>query len=121
MANTASHQFCRIGQFCALAPYSAIRQDLPPFCLFSGLPAKFAGLNIVALKRAGFTKQNINAIKHVTKLFYIDKLMLDDIQNKAEKTSEKEWGLDEKVQQFLYFIKQSQRGISRKNILKEHK
>jgi len=115
MANCASHQFCRIGQYCALAPYSAIRQDLPPFCLFSGLPAKFYGLNIIALRRAGLSKENIHALKHVTKLFYQDKMLLQDIKTLAQKNTEKHWATDQYVQIFITFIEKSNRGISRKS------
>jgi len=109
MANTAIHQFCRVGQYSALAPFSGMRQDLPPFCLFDGRPGKFAGLNIVALKRAGFTSDRINKIKNVTKLFFQDKLPLDEIFKLAN--------LDEPfVKFFLNFAKTSDRGISRKTI-----
>ncbi len=115
MANSAAHQFCRIGQFCALAPFSAIRQDLPPFCMFSGMPAKFFGLNLVALKRAGICAESIKAIKHVTKLFYQDKLILVDIKKIAEQESEQWWAADKNVQKFLEFIQNSKRGVSKRS------
>ncbi|MCK4651251.1 hypothetical protein KAT08_03715 [Candidatus Babeliales bacterium] len=120
MANCASHQFCRIGQYCALAPFSATRQDLAPFCLFSGLPAKFYGLNVVALKRAGLNQNNINSLKHVTKLFFQNKVLLNDIKKLSQKNSEASWGKDENVQKFLEFIQNSKRGVSRKSNSKEH-
>ncbi|MFH1462032.1 MAG: acyl-ACP--UDP-N-acetylglucosamine O-acyltransferase [bacterium] len=112
MANCASHQFCRIGQFTSLAPYSAIRQDLPPFSMFSGLPAKYYGLNVIALKRAGFSQDSINAIKHIGKLFYQDKVLLTEIEKKA--AQETTWGSNEFVINFINFIKNSQRGVSKK-------
>ncbi|MBD3231762.1 acyl-ACP--UDP-N-acetylglucosamine O-acyltransferase [Candidatus Dependentiae bacterium] len=114
MANCATHQFCRIGQYCALSPYSAIRQDLPPFCMFAGLPAKFCGLNTIALKRAGFSISNINSIKHIAKLFYQDRLLLNDIENLIQKESQLQWTQDENVSIFLNFLKKSKRGVSKK-------
>jgi len=117
MANAATHQFCRIGQSTVLAPYSGIRQDLPPFCLFDGRPAKFAGLNLVGLKRSGFKKDDIDALKRVTALFYKEKLPLADIKHQAQNDST--WGKNEHVQSFLLFIEESNRGISRKTI-REH-
>jgi UDP-N-acetylglucosamine acyltransferase len=117
MANSAAHHFCRIGQFCALTPFSAIRQDLPPFCMFVGLPAKFSGLHLVALKRAGFNFENLNALKHVTKLFYQNKLLLDDINSLAQKETEMWWSSNKKVQQFLEFVKNSKRGVSKKTVI----
>lgn len=112
MANSATHQFTRIGQFTALAPFSGIRQDLPPFCLFSGQPARFYGLNVIGLKRAGFSRESINALKHLTKLFYQEKLTLDNIEQLAGQ--DPSWGTDVAVQIFLTFVKQSSRGVSRK-------
>lgn len=114
MANAATHQFCRIGQFTALAPFSATRQDLPPFSLFTGQPAAFAGLNSIALKRAGFDRATLNALKHVTKLFYQDKLPLVEIQKQAQ--AENSWGSQSHVQEFISFIEKSTRGVSRKSL-----
>ena len=115
MANAGLHQFCRVGTFAAIAPYSGTRQDLPPFCLYDGQPVKFAGLNLVALKRAGFVSKNINSLKRVTKLFFQDKLLLEEIKNLAE-NKKTDWGQDELVQKFLTFIEKSERGVSRKTI-----
>lgn len=112
MANSATHQFCRIGKFTAIAPYGGTRQDLPPFSLFNEQPAKFAGLNVIGLRRAGISRESINAIKHLTKLFYSDKISTDKIKELAK--SEPEWGLDENVQYFIEFIEKSTRGISRR-------
>lgn len=115
MAHAATHQFCRIGKFSALAPFSGIRQDLPPFCLFSGGPAAFAGLNRVALRRAGFSAESINNIKAVTRLFYQEKLLLEDIEKKL---AHEAWGTDPQVQAFLNFVRTSQRGVSRRSLEK---
>ncbi len=118
MAHTATHQFCHVGKYSALAPFSAIRQDLPPFCLFDGKPGAFAGLNTIGLKRAGFTKENLQALKTVTKLFYQDKKLLNDIQVLAQQEL---WGSDPYVQQFLEFIDSSKRGVSRKSLHEKQK
>lgn len=112
MANSATHQFCRIGQFTAFAPFSGTRQDIPPFCLVSGAPAHFYGLNVIGLKRAGFSRDSINAIKHVTKLFFQDKLPLEKIIELAQQ--EQSWGSNQHVTTFISFIKNSTRGVSRK-------
>lgn len=114
MAGSATHQFCRIGQFSALAPFSGIRQDLPPFCLFNGQPAHFYGLNTIGLRRAGFLPESINALKHVTKLFYQEKKDIETIIQAAE--LELVWGNDQAVQTFISYIKNSSRGISRKSV-----
>ncbi len=111
MANSATHQFCRIGKFTALAPYSAIRQDLPPFSIFSGLPASFTRLNIIGLRRAGLTPENCNALRIVTRLFYQEKLSMETIESMRTQES---WGQDPYVHEFLSFITASSRGVSRR-------
>lgn len=111
MANSATHQFCRVGKYTCLAAYSAIRQDIPPFSTYWGLPAAFAGLNRVGLRRAGFSLDDINAIKHAAKLFFQDKLPLATLKELA---AVEPWGSVTAVQDFLAFIEQSSRGVSRK-------
>jgi len=117
MANCAAHQFCRIGQYTALTPFSAIRQDLPPFCIFSEQPGKFYGLHLVGLKRAGFSQESLAALKHVTRLFYHDKLLLSQIKMLAAQENST-WGQNKHVQEFLKFIENSKRGVSKKSALK---
>ncbi len=114
MASSASHQFCRIGRLSAVTPFSATRQDLPPFCMFEGQPATFSGLNLIALKRLGLAREDINALKHVTKLFYQDKLLLTPIMKLAEDAAD-DWGGNEYVQAFLAFVKNSTRGVSKRS------
>jgi UDP-N-acetylglucosamine acyltransferase len=113
MANSASHQNCKIGRFSCLTPYSAIRQDLPPFCMFTGQPAHFSSLNLVALKRNGLSSDDINSLKHVTKLFFQDKLLLEDIKKEILIDSS---GNNLYVQEFLSFIEKSSRGVSRRSM-----
>ena len=110
MAGAATHQFCRIGKYVTLAPFSGIRQDLPPFGLYDGRPAGFSGLNLVGLRRAGLTQETLSASKKITKLFYFEKKSLNDIEAtiNTEKLSS-----NEQVQAFMTFIKNSSRGVSR--------
>jgi Acyl-[acyl carrier protein]--UDP-N-acetylglucosamine O-acyltransferase len=109
MANSAIHQFCKVGPYCALAPFSGMRQDLPPFCMFDGAPGKFAGLNVVALKRAKISTEDLNNIKHVTKLFFQDKLPIEAIESQLGELHNNVY-----VQEFMNFVKNSPRGITRK-------
>lgn len=113
MANSATHQFTRVGQYTCLAAYSAIRQDVPPFSMYWGLPASFSGLNRVGLRRAGFSAETLNAIKHAAKLYFQDKLPFAAIKEAAEA---EDWGAIDAVQTFLAFIEKSNRGVSRKTL-----
>ncbi len=113
MANSAAHQFCRIGAYTCITPFAGTRQDLPPFCMFTGQPAQFAGLNIVALRRAGISDESINNLDLITKLFYQDKILLDTIIAQSHSAS---WSNDPYVQSFISFIKNSARGVSKRCI-----
>lgn len=110
MAGSATHQFCRIGKYVTLAPFSGIRQDLPPFGLYDGRPAGFSGLNLVGLRRAGLSQETLSALKKITKLFYLEKKSLETIETiiNAEVLNS-----NEHLQAFITFIKNSSRGVSR--------
>jgi len=59
---TPIHQFCKIGDFAAVAGASALAQDVPPFCMAQGNHAKLRGLNINGLRRH-LERSDIDAIK----------------------------------------------------------
>jgi UDP-N-acetylglucosamine acyltransferase len=113
MAYCGTHQFCRVGTFTAVAPFSGARQDLPPYCLFNEQPAAFAGLNLIALKRAGFGSDEINALRHITKLFFNEKNSLQKIKDLS---ANEPWGNVPQVQHFIKFIEESKRGVSMRSI-----
>ena len=111
MASAATHQFSRIGAYTALAPFSGIRQDLPPYGMFTGQPARFTGLNVVGLRRAGFSNASIYALKRVAMLFYRDKILLEPL--KALITADPQLVNEPLIQKFIEFIATSNRGVSR--------
>jgi UDP-N-acetylglucosamine acyltransferase len=115
MANTAIHQFCRVGAYSALAPFSGMRQDITPFSLFNGTPGKFAGLNVIGLRRSGFSPEERGHIKTITKLFFQDKLSLESIQEIVKQNNQLK--TSKPVRQFLQFVENSSRGIPRKTIM----
>ena len=115
MANSATHQFCRVGAYAALAPYSGIRQDIPPFGLYNGQPAAFAGLNTIGLKRAGFDIESRARIKKIMTLFFREKVSLEQLKESID--SDPLLHNDKHVIHFLSFITESitqARGVSRR-------
>ena len=112
MAYTGVHQYCRIGKYSVIAPFSGTRQDVPPFCMLNGLPGVFSGLNRVGLRRVGYDSTSINALNTITKLFYTKKLLLPELE--AELATQGILEL-EVIQDFLSFVKKSERGVSRKS------
>lgn len=112
MAHSAMHQFCKVGEYSAVAPFSGARQDLPPFCIFEGKGAFFAGLNRIGLKRAGVPQASIEELRVLTRWFYQEKVTLATIKEKINES-----GLvSSEVHRFISFVETSQRGVSRRSI-----
>jgi acyl-[acyl carrier protein]--UDP-N-acetylglucosamine O-acyltransferase len=65
------------------------------------------------LRRAGFTSNAIQAIKKITTLFYQHKISLDALQ--AHVAADAALSSEPSVQDFISFVKNSQRGVTRKS------
>lgn len=59
-ANVLVHQFCRIGSYVMVSGGTKCSQDVPPFSMIARDPAAYCGLNLVGLKRRGFSTEIIN-------------------------------------------------------------
>jgi UDP-N-acetylglucosamine acyltransferase len=67
--NTGVHQCVRIGCLAILAAGSLVSQDVPPFAL-TDRRGQVAGINLVGLRRAGYTSIERNEIKEAYRLLY---------------------------------------------------
>ncbi|MCS7173697.1 MAG: acyl-ACP--UDP-N-acetylglucosamine O-acyltransferase [Armatimonadetes bacterium] len=67
---TGVHQFVRIGRLAMVGGKSALLQDLPPFLLASGVPARVRGLNRVGLLRAGVPREEIERVWSAYRILY---------------------------------------------------
>jgi UDP-N-acetylglucosamine acyltransferase len=64
------HQFCRIGRNAMIGLSAKVVQDALPFCITDGNPGRARGLNLVGLKRNGFTREDIAALKEAYRMLY---------------------------------------------------
>ena len=103
------HQFTRVGCHAFVGGASAVVQDVPPYVTVSGNRAKPYGLNLVGLKRRGFTEESIRALKKAYKIVYRSSLLLSDALGKIRDEVET---LPE-VDYFVEFIENATRGICR--------
>mgnify|MGYP005833935479 CR=1 FL=1 len=103
------HQFVRIGAHAFIGAMSAVGKDVPPYCLSAGHPQMLHGLNIVGLKRAGFSPETIRALKEAYRIVVRGGLLRGEALAKVEAELPK---LPE-VARFVEFIRASQRGIPR--------
>ena len=67
---TAIHQFCRIGRLALTGGCSKIVQDVPPFMIADGNPAKVRSYNKVGLERSGFTEDQMRNVKDCYRILY---------------------------------------------------
>jgi UDP-N-acetylglucosamine acyltransferase len=64
------HQFCRIGKLSMVRGLGRVTQDVPPYVMFDGLSRKVTGLNVVGLRRNGFTPADVLQLKSAYRVIY---------------------------------------------------
>ena len=106
---TGVHQFTRIGTHAFIGGASAVAQDVPPYVTASGNRAKLYGLNVVGLKRKGFSEETLNALKQTYRIIFRSSLTL---KKAIEKVRAEVPDLPE-VKHMVEFIERSERGVCR--------
>ncbi|HNX01241.1 MAG TPA: acyl-ACP--UDP-N-acetylglucosamine O-acyltransferase [Candidatus Cloacimonadota bacterium] len=106
----AIHQFVHIGTHAFVGGASAVKKDVPPYTRGQGNPYEIVGLNSVGLMRKGFSSETIAGIKEIYKLFYHSKLNTTQAMEVAVKME----NLSPEQKLFIEFVKESERGISKK-------
>jgi UDP-N-acetylglucosamine acyltransferase len=66
----AVHQFCRIGRMAMVGGHAKVVRDVPPFVTIDGMSSDVVGLNLVGLKRNGFSSEQIVVLKAAYRLIY---------------------------------------------------
>ena len=107
-ATVLCHQFCHIGGYVMIQGGSRFSQDIPPYIIAGKEPIRFAGLNLVGLRRRGFSNDLIQHIHEAYRLLYSKGVLAEGIQeikNNLQMTPE--------IQYIIDFVKDSKRGIIR--------
>lgn len=103
------HQFVRISKHVMIQGGSRVTKDIPPYCLVGRDPIAYCGINIVGLRRRGFSNEQVFLINDIYRTLYQGGLNNTEAINTIEKTYEPCYERD----LILSFIKSSQRGIVR--------
>lgn len=106
---TMIHQTCRIGAHCMSGINTVLRQDVAPYVTVNGNPARAVSINSRGLSRRGINRQTITALNKVFKLFFRQKVKLDDLPQMLEEEARE----DASVQTLLEFLKSTERGVVR--------
>jgi UDP-N-acetylglucosamine acyltransferase len=97
--NSGIHQFVRIGRNAMIGGMSGVGVDIPPFSLYTGSREnKLRGLNLIGLKRHGFSSSEIKNIKSAYEFVFSTSNITENAKILLEKTT------DEKVKLLLKFI-----------------
>ena len=104
---TAVHQFVRLGRLSIVGGISRVAQDIPPFSMCVGYPAKVYGINSVGLKRAQISAEAIQLLKRAFKILFHSALNKTHAIEKVEK----EIPSSPELEHLIFFIKTSKRGV----------
>jgi UDP-N-acetylglucosamine acyltransferase len=105
--NSAVHQFCRLGRLCFLSGASGSSKDIPPFIMQQEINI-VVGVNVIGMRRAGLSSQQISAIRELYHIVYLRGLAAPN----ALALAERELGHIDVVREFIHFVRQSKRGIN---------
>lgn len=106
---TMVHQFSRIGTHAMVGGASGVNKDVPPYILAARNPVSYEGINIVGLRRRGFSLEDIDTIKRVYTILYDEGNNVSD----ACRIVEEMFPGDRHARTIIDFVKASKRGIVR--------
>lgn len=109
------HQFVRIGEGVMLSGGAMVRQDVMPFTYAQGNPAKAFGLNLEGMKRHGYGRDSLRAVRDVYKIIFRENLTVGEA---VAKINEFIAGLQDSqsihcCEIMRNFLQSSERGVTR--------
>jgi UDP-N-acetylglucosamine acyltransferase len=104
---TGVHQFVTIGTNVMIGALFRVSKDVPPYVLAGGQPLSFEGLNLIGLRRRGFSPGTIETIANTYHIIYRSKL---NVSQALQKLSNIDGKIPE-VENIIRFIQNSKRGI----------
>lgn len=105
-AEVLCHQFCHIGGYVMVQGGSRTSQDVPPYVIAGKEPIRYAGINIVGLRRRGFSNELIELIHEAYRLLYSKGVRAEGILE-----IKKNLRITPEIQYIIDFIESSGRGI----------
>jgi UDP-N-acetylglucosamine acyltransferase len=105
----AVHQFCRVGTMAIIGGCSKVVQDVPPYMLADGNPAKTRTINKVGLDRNGVAEEAQTALKQAYKILFREGLTIPNALSRLET----ELPPLPEVRHLVAFARGSERGLSK--------
>lgn len=67
--NAGAHQFCHIGSHAMISGLTGIRQDVPPYSMIQGDPARWIGINKIGLQRKGWSSEQLFQLREAFRCY----------------------------------------------------
>lgn len=107
-AEVLIHQFNNIGGYVMIQGGTRSSQDIPPYVIAGKEPVRFAGVNLIGLRRRGFKNEVIEMIHDAYRIIYAQSVLKDGIAEARAKYPD-----SKEVKYICSFIENSKRGIIR--------
>ncbi len=101
--------FVTIGRHAYVGGHTRIVQDVPPYVIIEGHPARARQVNVVGLEREGFSREQIDEIRRVFRLlFRSDELN----RNKHLEELERQQDISPEIRHLINFLRNTDKGKS---------
>ena len=100
------HQFCHVGSYVMVGGGTRTSQDIPPYCMAAREPVAYCGLNLVGLRRRGFSRELIENIHNTYRLLYQRGKLREECLQEIRETVP----MSPEIEYILDFITSSKRG-----------
>ena len=102
------HQFTKVGSYIMFQGGSRTSQDIPPYVIAGKEPIRYAGVNLIGLRRRGFSNETIDAIHDAYRIIYAQGVLKDGVMEARAKYPD-----SKEVEYICSFIESSKRGVIR--------
>ncbi|RRD02403.1 acyl-ACP--UDP-N-acetylglucosamine O-acyltransferase [Prevotella sp. OH937_COT-195] len=107
-AEVLIHQFCHIGGYVMIQGGSRSSQDIPPYIIAGKEPIRYAGINLIGLRRRGYSNEQIDMIHTAYRLLYSKGLISEGIEE-----IKKNLQMSPEIKYIIDFVESSKRGMIR--------
>ena len=105
---SGTHQFVRVGRYAMMSGGSVTSKDIPPFVIADGRNGAIKNLNIIGLRRNGFSNETIRTLKSLFKIYFKSGLSSSNALVKIEAEVEQ----IPEIVEFIEFVRSSKRGVA---------
>ena len=107
-ATVLCHQFCNSGGYVMIQGGSRFSLDIPPYVIAGKEPTRYCGINIIGLRRRGFSNETIDMIHDTYRIIYAKGVIKEENEEARAKYPD-----SKEVEYICSFFENSKRGVIR--------